>query len=248
MTQIGERFCLEQSGVCRKMEAEMKSRLCKTFIGAIGLILFVAVEAQAAEGKQGQLVLVDGVAMMSEGARYVPVSEGRSIKLGDRLMLLEGGRAAIWYGDTCEYFLGDREVLDVTETSPCVAGLGGQFRPEIADMEASDSVEAVRLRLTQFGSDAPAADDTPTADGTPTAQSTPPAEGTPTTSSTPTPGIENVAATGTTGTATTTATSLVSGLSTTTLTLATVVAATTGVLIEEATQNNEDDPDISEIQ
>jgi hypothetical protein len=123
----------------------------------VAVALIAAGGAATAEGPVGRIVSIDGVAMVSEGGRYVSGSEGRAIQLGDRILVLEGGRAAIWYGDTCEYFLLDDEVLDVSAASPCASGLGGHLRPEIADPGAS--TDDAYFRLAQVGAEAPPADD-----------------------------------------------------------------------------------------
>jgi hypothetical protein len=123
----------------------------------VAAAVIAAASAAAADGPAGRIVSIDGTAMVSEGGRYVTGSEGRAIQLGDRILVLEGGRAAIWYGDTCEYFLLDDEVLDVTEASPCASGLGGHLRPEIADPSAS--TDGAYFRLAQMGAEAPPADD-----------------------------------------------------------------------------------------
>ncbi|NCA72621.1 MAG: hypothetical protein EOM91_21700 [Sphingobacteriia bacterium] len=126
-------------------------------------VLFLSAGVVVATEPAGRIVSIDGTAMVSQGGRYVTGSEGRTIHLGDRLMMLEGGRAAIWYGDTCEYFLLDDEVLDITESSPCVTGRGGQLRPEIAEVATAETTgattEAVRFRLAQVGFDSPIDDD-----------------------------------------------------------------------------------------
>ncbi len=123
-------------------------------------VLILSAGVVVATEPAGRIVSIDGTAMVSQGGRYVTGSEGRTIQLGDRLMMLEGGRAAIWYGDTCEYFLLDDEVLDITESSPCATGRGGQLRPEIAEVApvetAGAATEAVRFRLAQVGVDADA--------------------------------------------------------------------------------------------
>ena len=126
-------------------------------------VLILSAGVVVATEPAGRIVSIDGTAMVSQGGRYVAGSEGRTIQLGDRVMMLEGGRAAIWYGDTCEYFLLDDEVLDITESSPCATGRGGQLRPEIAEVAsvetAGAATEAVRFRLAQVGVDAPGDDD-----------------------------------------------------------------------------------------
>ncbi|SDW05377.1 hypothetical protein [Thiocapsa roseopersicina] len=126
-------------------------------------VLILSAGVVVATEPTGRIVSIDGTAMVSQGGRYVTGSEGRTIQLGDRVMMLEGGRAAIWYGDTCEYFLLDDEVLDITESSPCATGRGGQLRPEIAEMAAVETTgaatEAVRFRLAQVGVDAASDDD-----------------------------------------------------------------------------------------
>jgi hypothetical protein len=124
---------------------------------SVAAALVLVAGSATANDPVGRIVSIDGTAMVSQGGRYVTGSEGAAIQLGDRIMVLEGGRAAIWYGDTCEYFLLDDEVLDVTEASPCVSGLGGHLRPEIAETETS--TDDVRFRLAQMGVDAPGDED-----------------------------------------------------------------------------------------
>ncbi|WP_200387867.1 hypothetical protein [Thiocapsa imhoffii] len=85
----------------------------------------------------GEIVAIQGTMMVTQQDRYVITGGHHPIHVGDRVFMLEGGRAAIWYADSCEYFLFDDVVLDVTEQSPCAAGRGGQYRADIAEVEAA---------------------------------------------------------------------------------------------------------------
>lgn len=97
-----------------------------------GLVLALG-QAAGATDTLGQLVQVRGTTILSQGPKYITTSAGMPLRAGDRLLALEGGEALLQFVDTCEYRLGDDQILDVATESPCALGSGGEYRPELRD-------------------------------------------------------------------------------------------------------------------
>jgi hypothetical protein len=108
-------------------------------IAAAGLTLGVTI-AGAAE-PIGSFARIEGVAVVSKGAQYVKAHEGMPLKEGDRLMVMEGGRAILAFNDGCQYQVADNEVLTIGATSTCAANSGGSYKvdPYSAVSKAPDS-------------------------------------------------------------------------------------------------------------
>lgn len=67
---------------------------------------------------------IDGEALVNDGSRYRPGTVGMRLKVGHRVIVLEGGRAVIRYDDGCRDEVEDDEILTIDDSSPCcVAGI-----------------------------------------------------------------------------------------------------------------------------
>lgn len=91
-------------------------------IGCLGLAV------AADQAPVAKLVRLDGTAVISQGARYVPAHEGMSLTEGDRLMVLEGGSAILAFTDGCQYELGQMNMLAVQGISTCAAAGTGVYK------------------------------------------------------------------------------------------------------------------------
>jgi hypothetical protein len=94
-----------------------------TAIAAATLALGFGV-ASAAE-PVGAFARINGVAMVSQGARYVKAHEGMPLYDGDRLLVMDGGSAIIKFADGCRYTVHDNEILTIGATSTCASGAVG---------------------------------------------------------------------------------------------------------------------------
>ncbi len=96
--------------------------------GGMGLAL------AADQASNATVARVDGTAVISQDARYVPARQGMILNEGDRLMVLEGGSAVLTFADGCQYELGSMAMLTVSGVSTCAADGAGVYKvdPESA--------------------------------------------------------------------------------------------------------------------
>jgi len=102
-------------------------------VGALGTVAPLS----ASDGV-GRIAHIDGIGMVTDGARFIPAAEGMALQTGDRLLVLEGGNVTVWYGDGCEFRLTDDHILDVGGESTCALGAGGRYVPSLAVATALD--------------------------------------------------------------------------------------------------------------
>ena len=97
-------------------------------LGGMGLAL------AADQASIATVARVDGTAVVSQDARYVPARQGMILNEGDRLMVLEGGSAILTFADGCQYELGSMAMLTVSGVSTCAADGAGVYKvdPESA--------------------------------------------------------------------------------------------------------------------
>ena len=89
---------------------------------------FVGMALAADQAQVATLVRIDGAAVASQDAKYVPAREGMTLKEGDRLMVLEGGSAILAFTDGCQYELGQMAMLAVQGISTCAANGVGVYK------------------------------------------------------------------------------------------------------------------------
>jgi hypothetical protein len=89
---------------------------------------FIGMAMAADQPQVATVVRIDGAAVASQDAKYVPAREGMTLKQGDRLMVLEGGSAILAFADGCQYELGEMAVLAVQGISTCAANGGGVYK------------------------------------------------------------------------------------------------------------------------
>lgn len=70
----------------------------------------------------GSVARVQGSALINQGERYVPATEGMPVQERDRMIATEGSTAVIKFNDGCQYTLTDNQVLTVGAASTCAAG------------------------------------------------------------------------------------------------------------------------------
>lgn len=85
--------------------------------------------AFAAEREVGQLVLINGDAVVSHGAQYLNATEGMALKIGERIMSLAASSAVLQFNDGCRYVLEPNQLLTIGDKSPCALGYYSKMQP-----------------------------------------------------------------------------------------------------------------------
>lgn len=130
-----------------------KTRLVQTALAVS--VLSGSFAAIAAE-PLGSFVRIDGVAVVSKGAQYVKAFEGMPLSEGDRLMVMEGGKAVLKFADGCQHKLQDNELLTIAALSPCASNTAGTYK--VDSYSAVSGSESAALQQAQtFGAGAGAA-------------------------------------------------------------------------------------------
>jgi hypothetical protein len=101
--------------------------------------------AGATDNAIGQIVRVDGTAMVSDGARYVEAPEGRALYPRDRVLVMEDSSAVLQFADGCEYRMSGSELLTIGAGSACAE------RQELAGAPPSRAAESGILDNTAAG-------------------------------------------------------------------------------------------------
>jgi hypothetical protein len=104
---------------------KIRNQINMAILSSLGLIGMAVAADQAQVAK---LVRIDGAAVASQDAKYVPAREGMTLKEGDRLMVLEGGSAILAFADGCQFELGEMAMLAVQGVSTCAANGGGVYK------------------------------------------------------------------------------------------------------------------------
>lgn len=84
-----------------------------------GIALVIAMGAVSAVEPIGEIALVDGIVLKSEGTRFVGVREGMVLRQLDRVMTTEGSTALLAFNDGCRYEMSELELLTLTDESTC---------------------------------------------------------------------------------------------------------------------------------
>lgn len=105
----------------------------------------VGLAVAADQSPVATVVRVDGTAVVSHDARYVPARQGMNLKEGDRLMVLEGGSAILTFTDGCQYELGQMAMLAVQGISTCAANGVGVYKVDPKTAVADGAVPKPQL-------------------------------------------------------------------------------------------------------
>lgn len=105
----------------------------------------VGLAVAADQSPVATVVRVDGTAVVSQDARYVPARQGMNLKEGDRLMVLEGGSAILTFADGCQYELGQMAMLAVQGISTCAANGVGVYKVDPKTAVADGAVPKPQL-------------------------------------------------------------------------------------------------------
>ena len=99
----------------------------KPLIALLSSFGFLSLATAAEPVPTAKISRVDGNAIASQDARYLPAREGMTLKEGDRLMVLEGSSAIVSFADGCQYTLKDMGVLVVQKMSTCALQGAGVY-------------------------------------------------------------------------------------------------------------------------
>lgn len=91
----------------------------KALVALLSSFGFLSLAIAADPVPAAKVTRVEGNAIASQDARYLPAREGMALKEGDRLMVLENSTAIVSFADGCQYTLKDMGVLVVQKTSTC---------------------------------------------------------------------------------------------------------------------------------
>jgi hypothetical protein len=86
-----------------------------------GFILSLSIGGAAAAEPLGEIASIQGAALISHGAGYVPAREGMAVRQLDRVVIMEDSSATLAFKDGCRYDMGELELLTLTSESACRA-------------------------------------------------------------------------------------------------------------------------------
>jgi hypothetical protein len=89
-------------------------------VGCTAIVLSLGLGTAAHSSEPlGQISSIQGSALISQGAQYVPAREGMSLRELDRVVIMEDSSAVLAFADGCEYTMGEMDLLTVSSTSAC---------------------------------------------------------------------------------------------------------------------------------
>ncbi len=97
-------------------------------LALVGAALTTSFAASGANQPVASFARIEGVAVVSKGAQYVKASEGMPLAEGDRLMVMEGGKAIIAFADGCQREVADNELLTIGAKSTCASDAVGAYK------------------------------------------------------------------------------------------------------------------------
>ncbi len=121
---------------------KIRNQINMAILSSLG---FIGMAVAADQAQVATLVRIDGAAVASQDAKYVPAREGMILKQGDRLMVLEGGSAILAFADGCQYELGEMAVLAVQSISTCAAKGVGVYKVDPKSGVADGAVPQAQL-------------------------------------------------------------------------------------------------------
>jgi hypothetical protein len=93
----------------------------------IGAGVAVSLGVAAAVEPVGEVARLEGLVVVSQGAKYVTATEGMALREGDRLMALEAGSVTVRFVDGCLLNLADNTLFTVGPVSSCAAEAVGSY-------------------------------------------------------------------------------------------------------------------------
>jgi len=88
-----------------------------------GLGMSLAAVAQDAPAPTTTLTQVEGRVSVNQGDGFAPAQEGMRLKPGDRVMVQEGGEAALTFDDECRMEVTENKLMTVPGRSTCAGGV-----------------------------------------------------------------------------------------------------------------------------
>jgi hypothetical protein len=93
----------------------------------IGAGVAVSLGVAAAVEPVGEVARLEGLVVVSQGAKYVTATEGMALRAGDRLMALESGSVTVRFVDGCLLNLADNTLFTVGPVSSCASEAVGSY-------------------------------------------------------------------------------------------------------------------------
>jgi hypothetical protein len=75
--------------------------------------------ASAAEPPIGHIEKLQGSALISQGAQYVPAHAGMDLRKLDRIIVMDDSSATLSFADGCVYEMGEQDLVTLTGESAC---------------------------------------------------------------------------------------------------------------------------------
>ncbi|WP_290885939.1 hypothetical protein [Arenimonas sp.] len=86
----------------------------------------------------------EGTVLVNQGDDFTTANEAQALSAGDRVLVMEGGRAELTFADGCVLPLAAGSLLDVPAVSPCAGGVAGVQRVGPSFAEAGEGEEKAR--------------------------------------------------------------------------------------------------------
>jgi hypothetical protein len=90
--------------------------------GICGLCAFLALTPASADRAAARLKQIQGTVMVNQGESYRAAPEGLGLKVGDRLMVMEGSSMVLVYADGCVAEFKENQIVAIEAVSTCEGG------------------------------------------------------------------------------------------------------------------------------
>ena len=96
----------------------MKSR----FISILLVASMLGLNAAQAAANFAEIGSIQGKVLVNQGSGFVALSDGASLKAGDRVMVGKDSGAVIAYANGCSVAVNESKVLTIAKVAPCKVG------------------------------------------------------------------------------------------------------------------------------
>lgn len=130
----------------------MKSR----FTSILLVASMLGLNAAQAAANFAEIGSIQGKVLVNQGSGFVALSDGASLKAGDRVMVGKDSGAVIAYANGCSVAVNESRVLTIAKVAPCkvgshVAMIGSSLISPAADISSVDPVFPLPLLLIGGG-------------------------------------------------------------------------------------------------
>lgn len=117
-----------------------------TFFAAMAITSSV-VAAPSQKPVVANLAAAEGTVMVNQGETFVTAELGQDLYVGDRVLVMEGGKAAVKFSDGCDLALDDATMIVVSEKSTCA---GASANEQKVGAQVAQAVGEVNESRTKF--------------------------------------------------------------------------------------------------